>query len=313
MAGARRNWNGSSVIQVALIGDGQLARGVAAALTGRADIALTGPSTRADQALLLRSGADVVVIATTTRLIDVLPAIEIAVSAGSNVIVSAEEAAYPWAVDYAAADRVHNSALAQGVSVLGCGLNPGFVFDALVVTFLGVHGPARRIEVTRTVDLSGFGPTVALRLGLGVDPLTFESRVVSGEILGHAGFAQSMNIVARATGVSLERIETSIAPIVDNNLTVGIRQDDVGVVGGAPWYRAQFIGHTAPLSAGLVTRDSIALDPGTPGELLTVIEPGIRSQAGSQAIIANSIDRVVAAPPGWLTVADLPPARPFVS
>ncbi len=300
------------MIQVALIGDGQLASGVAVVLARRTDVTLIGPTTREQQDQALRSGANIVVIATTTRLVDVLPAIEIAVASGSNVIVSAEEAAFPWAVNAAAAERVHRAALRQNVTVVGAGLNPGFVFDALVVTLLGVHGYARRVEVSRTVDLSGFGPAVAARLGLGVDPATFERGLTSGDILGHAGFAQSMNIVARSCGVVLERVETSIAPIVEGGVTVGVRQDDVGVVAGEPWYRAQFIGHIAPQDAGLTPCDSITLDAGTAGELVATINPGIQSQAGSQAIIANSIDRVIAAPPGWLTVADLPPARPAV-
>lgn len=304
--------NRKRVIEVALIGDGQLARGVAAALAARTDISLVGPTARAEQASALRSGAQIVVIATTSRLADVLPAIESAVASGSNVIVSAEEAAFPWAVDTAAATRVHQAALEHGVTVVGCGLNPGFVFDALVVTLLGVHGPARRIEVSRTVDLSGFGPAVAARLGLGVDPLTFNRGLASGEILGHAGFAQSMNIVARASGVVLDRVETSIAPIVEGNLTVGVRQDDIGVLAGQHWYRAQFIGHVSPRNAGLLPCDRVAFDPGTPAELVATIKPGIRSQAGSQTIIANSINRVLAAPPGWLTVADLPPAHSVV-
>jgi hypothetical protein len=33
-------------------------------------------------------------------------------------------------------------------------------------------------------------------------------------------------------------------------------------------------------------------------------------QSGSASIVANSVRRVVAAAPGWRTVADLPPAFP---
>jgi len=42
-----------------------------------------------------------------------------------------------------------------------------------------------------------------------------------------------------------------------------------------------------------------------------VIEPGLNPQSGASAMIANSLRRVAAAPPGWLTVGDLPPATPF--
>jgi 4-hydroxy-tetrahydrodipicolinate reductase len=301
------------VIQVALIGDGQLARGVASALARRRDLSVIGPTPRESHPMVLRSGADVVVIATTTLLHDVIGSIETAVAAGSNVIVSAEEAAYPWAVDAAGADRVHLAAIERDVTVLGCGLNPGFVFDAQVLTLLGAHGPARRIEVSRVVDLSGFGPVVAARLGLGVSAAQFEQGVHSGAILGHAGFTQSIALVAHALGMPIDRFERSIEPIMTEGVSAGVSQTDVAIVAGEAWFEARFVGHRSPATAGLVCRDEILLDPATDDALRCLIEPGIRSQAGSQHLIANSIDRVLSAPAGWLTVADLPPARPVVS
>jgi len=301
--------SGVVVKAVAIVGNGQLAVGVARALSRRSDIRVTGPTSRVDQRHALNSGADVVVIATATLLGDVCAAIETAIVAGSNVIVSAEEAAYPVAVDGVLARRLDALARANGVTVLGAGLNPGFIFDSLVLTLLGTVTEVRGIDVTRTVDISGFGPAVRARLGLGVDLERFGRGVTSGEILGHAGFPQSISLVAGALGVALDRIDTSLEPIVDGGITVGVRQVYTGIVGGTDWFRATFVGHIDLEAVGLRARDEIRID-GTVG-FTCVIDPGVGSQAGSQAIIANSIDRVIAAPPGWITVADLPPAHPY--
>jgi len=298
-------------MDVAIVGDGQLAGGVAAALASRSDVRVLGPTTRAEQSGALSSEADVVIVATTTRLADVLASIETAIVAGSNVIVSAEESAYPWAVDDAAARRLDALAQRHGVTVLGCGLNPGFVFDALVLTLLGVCVSAATIAVRRTVDLSGFGPAVRARLGLGVDQASFQAGIASDEILGHAGFPQSMAIVARAIGAQIERIETRIEAVMADGISVGVRQHYTATVAGLPWYQATFDGHLDPASVGLIVRDEVHVTPQAGAALTCVIEPGIGSQAGSQAIIANSIDRVIEARAGWLTVADLPPAHPF--
>lgn len=298
--------------QVAIVGDGQLARGVARALSSRADLTVLPPASRALQDAALRSGADVVVIATTTRLADVTDAIRTAVEHGSNVLVSAEESSFPWVVDAHVAQDLDALARAASVSILGCGLNPGFVFDALVLTLLGTVTAARRIEVTRTVDLSGFGEAVAARLGLGVTAREFDERVASGEILGHAGFPQSISLVADRLGVTLDRIDTTLRPIMTGDTSVGVDQEYVGVVDGEPWFRAMFVGHVSPSTAGLHPQDHIVIDSAT-GTLSCVLDPGIGSQAGSQAIIANSVDRVIAARPGWITVADLPPAYPVTT
>ncbi|MBX3098104.1 MAG: hypothetical protein KF761_00860 [Salinibacterium sp.] len=301
------------MIEVAVIGDGQLARGVAAQLAERSDLRVVGPTPRDGIAAALDAGTRVVVIATTTRLADIAHHIEAAVLAGSNVIVSAEECAYPWAVDRVVADRLDTLARERGVTILGCGLNPGFVFDALVLTLLGTGGLPTGISVERTVDLSGFGPTVRGRLGLGVSSTDFAAGIESARILGHAGFPQSMSIVADALNVEIDNITTHIEPTLVDDNTVGFIQEYVAIVGGLPWFRARFIGHLSPAAAGLVVRDTIEITSrDTP--LTCTIEPGIGSQSGSQSLIANSIDRVVAAPSGWLTVAELEPAHPrFIS
>jgi len=302
---------GTHVAHVAIIGNGQLGGGVARILGARADITLTGPTSREEQAAALASGADVVVIATGTRLADVSSAIDSAVRAGSNVIVSAEESAYPWAVDDSVAERLDTLAQSHGVTVLGCGLNPGLIFDALLITLLGAVVSTRKIDVTRTVDISGFGPAVRARLGLGVSRRDFEQGLQRGEILGHAGFPQSISLVAQTLGVDVQRIDTSIEPILLDDLTVGVKQIYTGIVGGEDWYRATFIGHVDTAAAGLRVSDEFRIDASEP--LHCVIDPGISSQSGSQAMVANSIDRVLNAPPGWLTVAEVPPAYPYFS
>lgn len=296
------------MIRVALHGDGQLANGVAARLAARSDIELVGPRARSRE--LLDAGADLVVVATATRLAEVAGDVERAVRAGSNVIVSAEEASFPWNVDDAVAGRIDGLARERGVTVLGGGLNPGLLFDALVLTLLGAHAIPREIRITRVVDLSRFGTVVRGRLGLGYTPEEFTAGRDRGDILGHAGFAQSMRIVGDAIGMPIDEIHgTFDATLGPDGRTAGFQQVYTGSTGGRAWFVADFIGHVAPASEGLVPRDAVFIDDGTSART-TSIEPGVPSQEGSVASIANSIDRVIAAPPGWLTVADLPPAFP---
>lgn len=296
------------MIRVALVGDGQLARGLAARLAGRGDVSVLGPAARDDS--VPASGAELVIIATTTRLADVTADIERAVASGSNVIVSAEEAAFPWAVDAAAADRIDSLARERGVTVLGGGLNPGFLFDAFVLTLLGTHDLPRSIRILRVVDVSRFGPAVRARLGLGVSLSDFDAGRADGSILGHAGFAQSMRIVGDAIGLPVDHVEAQFEPIVGaDGLTAGFHQTYTGSTAGQEWFVAEFLGHTDLAGAGLEPRDSVIIDDGH-STRTAMIEPGVPSQEGSVSVIANSIDRVIAARAGWLTVADLPPALP---
>jgi hypothetical protein len=308
-------------MRVSIYGAGGVGRAVAAILARRRGYDVLGPFSRAEREVALRSGADVVLVATTSFLGEIAEDLREAVEAGSNVITTAEEAAFPWHFDEQLASELDALARARKVTILGAGLNPGFVFDALVLTASGVVATVDAIRVERVVDLSGFSTAILRRLGIGFGPADFAAGVAAGTITGHIGFPQSMRIVARALRLELERVERHIEAIeaeaehrlagfiVRPGESAGFRQRYVGVVGGRPWFEALFLGHVDPEGAGLQTRDEISITGDGP-PLRLAVEPGINPQAGAPSVIANSLERLVAAEPGWRTVADLPPAHP---
>ncbi|CAN5544588.1 2,4-diaminopentanoate dehydrogenase [soil metagenome] len=308
---------------VSIFGAGQLGTAVAAQLSHQPRYDVRGPYGRAERAAALDHRADVVVIATTTRLADVADDVERAVAAGSNVLVSAEEAAFPFMVDRERADRIDALARAEGVSVAGVGVNPGFIFDALVLTMLGAAPRGCQIDVRRIVDISGFGTTVLRRIGVGNPADAFAAAVRRGDILGHAGFPQSMAVVADAIGATIDRIDRVLEPVLtDVDIDVpgrfviragesaGVDQTYTAVVENRPWFTAHFYGHVDPASVGRSPCDDIDLVVG--GELLQSVQlrPGIGAQIGSQNMVTNSIERIIDARPGWVTVAQLAPAFP---
>lgn len=309
-------------MKVAIYGAGQVGSEVARLVTQEGRHTVHGPFTRAHRDQALASGADVVVIATTSFLSAVGPDLRLAVNSGSNVITTAEEAAFPWAYAQDLADEVDGLARDRHVSVVGAGLNPGFIFDALVLTASGVTSGVTHIKVERTVDLSGFSVAILKRLGIGFSAADFVHGATDGTVTGHIGFPQSMRLVAKKMGVALTEIERHIEPMLaettyqTQGLTVppgesaGFRQRYCGTVNGHPWFEALFLGHLDPEGVGHSPRDTIQItgDFGPPLQLR--VEPGVNPQVGAPRIVANSLERLVAAPPGWITVADLPPAAP---
>ncbi len=308
---------------VAILGSGQLGSGVARILRARGTVDVHGPYDRESRSFALESGADVVVIATTTRLSEVADDIATAVKHRSNVLVSAEEAANPRAIDPEIAERIDLLAVKHGVSVAGVGINPGLLYDALVLTLLGATADGAEISVFRTVDLAKFGPTVLRRIGIGLTPDDFAAGVAAGRVLGHAGFPQSMTLVAEAIGITVRRIDKSLIPVIASESVVsasglhiaagesrGITQVYTALTAEGSWFKASFRGEVRSAADPLVTADVIELR--SANELISrvTVEPGIDAQAGSQNMIANSVDRIVLSRPGWRTVAELVPAFP---
>lgn len=311
---------------VSIYGAGQLGRSVAALLRELPRYEIFGPFGRDECERALDGGADLVIIATTTRLKDVADDIERAVAAGSNVLVSAEETAFPFVVDAERADRLDAMALASGVTIAGAGVNPGLMFDSLVLTMLGAAPRGCSVHVRRKVDLSGFGSTVLRRIGIGNTTPEFERAVAAEEILGHAGFPQSMAIVAHAIGVQIERIQKRLRPViadraieipgrfvVEPGQSAGVDQTYTAFVDGRPWFVANFLGHVALRAAGYEPSDDIDLTHGRRPFQSIKLRPGVDAQVGSSNMVANSVERILAARPGWVTVAEMQPAYPAPS
>jgi hypothetical protein len=262
--------------------------------------------------------SDVLVVATSSFLREIAVPMEAGIRAGRAVLTTSEEAAYPWIVDEALARRLDELAREAGVAVAGLGINPGFVFDALVSTLSGAAWDVSGVEVERVVDLSGFGANVLNRLGVGLDPAGFADGVSTGAVTGHIGFPQSIRIVAHALGRSLERIDREIEPIITAHaltsrelevapgLVGGFTQRYKGIVDGETWFEAHLIGHLDPPAIGEPLRDLIRIHGAA--ELSLDLVPGLNAQSTVAAVLVNSIGRIRRAEPGWRLVTELPPA-----
>jgi len=308
---------------IAIYGAGQLGTTVAQILAEVPQHTVLGVFGRNDRQTALTSGADVVIIATTTKFKDVASDVELAVQSGSHVLVSSEECAYPWAVDRALADSLDTLAKSKNVSISGTGVNPGLIFDSLVLTLLGAAPRGCTVAVRRTVSIAGFGATVLRRLGMGFTPEVFAERVKREEILGHAGFPQSMTVVADAMGLTIESIDKELLPLITEKEidlpdrfviaageSAGVNQTYTAKVNGKTWFVSHFYGHVDLPSIGKSAVDEIELSlDGKVFQTIT-LKPGIGSQVGSKNMVANSIQRILAAPHGWVTVAHMEPAFP---
>jgi 4-hydroxy-tetrahydrodipicolinate reductase len=260
--------------------------------------------------------AQVVVVATGSFLRDVSGQILLAVRHGKNVISIAEEMAYPMAADPDIARRIDELAKEHGVSVLGTGINPGFILDTLIITLTSVCAEVTRVRAARINDLSPFGPTVMRTQGVATTEDEFWQGIASGAIVGHIGFPESMHMIADALGWKLDEIRETREPIISRTervtkyarvlpgMVAGCRHIARAFSGGREVITLEHPQAVLPSAEGVETGDFIWIE-GVPGVNLAM-KPEIPGGTGTIAISANMIPRVMAAPPGLLTMRDLP-------
>lgn len=260
--------------------------------------------------------ADVVIIATGSFTKEVYPQVVEAIQAKKNVICIAEEMAFPYQQEPELADKIRKQALENNVTVLGTGINPGFVLDLLIVAMTGVCYDVQEIKASRINDLSPFGPTVMKTQGVGTTPQEFAAGVEAGTIVGHVGFPESIGLIAAALGWELDEIRQTKEPIiakkyretahvkVEPGMVAGCRHIAYGTKDGKTLITLVHPQQVCPENEGVETGDFIEIH-GQP-DIKLAIQPEIPGGIGTIALAANSIPNVINSAPGLKNMTELP-------
>jgi len=276
-----------------------------------------GPEVVGSIAEMLEQRPDVVILATGSFVSDTLPQIVECARAGANVISPCEELAFPFRRFPTEAAIIEDAARSGRVTVLGTGINPGMIFDALVAAVSGACWDVTSIRGRRVVDTTGFGQNIHRRLGIGYRAEEFEESRRIGRIAGHVGFPESIEMVCERLGVTLDGpVEESLEPLIAKTpaptrygavppgSTEGFIQRAVGRVGGADFVKLELVLHLRPKEAGFVPSDSFTIEGLHPVHL--TLDPGLDPVPATAAQLVNSIPAVLRAEPGLKTVKDLP-------
>jgi 4-hydroxy-tetrahydrodipicolinate reductase len=261
--------------------------------------------------LLARVKPDLVLHSTGSYLKDVMPQLMKIMDAGADVISTCEELAYPFLKHPDISKQLDKRARKNGVTVLGTGVNPGFVMDSLVITSTGVCQEVKKIRSNRIQDASLRRIPFQKKIGAGLSPDQFKAKVAEGTIK-HVGFPESIAMIASALGWKLDRIEEQIEPKiaekavasdytrVEPGQVAGVDQTAWGIVSGEQVITLNlqaYLGCPEP-------REEIVIE-GRPPISLT-IKGGVHGDVATAAVVVNCIPRVLDAQPGLVTMKDLP-------
>ncbi len=319
-------------IRVVQHGLGPIGRGVARLVASRRSLALVGgidldpalagqdlgaviglgrqlgaPVVADIEDVLADTDMDVVLNCTSSSAAAVALQIEPIVKSGIDVISTCEELACPTGT--AAAQALDALAKAHGATVLGTGINPGFMMDTLPIILTSACQEVRHIEVQRVVNASERREPLQRKVGAGKSPVEFEQLVKAGKVR-HVGMLESVVAIARALGWRLERTAETIEPIIAERAveTEYLRVEPGQVAGVHQFGRGYRDGEeliTLELSMYVgapesVDRISIEGTPTLHNELR-----GVHGDLSTAAVVVNCIPEVLAARPGLLTMADL--------
>ncbi|HHY70794.1 MAG TPA: NADP-binding protein, partial [Thermoanaerobacterales bacterium] len=202
------------------------------------------------------------------------------------------------------------------VTVLGTGINPGFVLDTLIIALSGVCMDVKKITARRINDLSPFGTTVMRSQGVGTTVEDFKKGLENNSIVGHIGFNESITLISRALGLEVDEIKHIREPIISKTyretpyvkvkpgMVAGCRHIAIGQHKGEPVIVLEHPQQIRPELENVETGDYVNIK-GTP-DVNLAIKPELPGGIGTIAIAVNMIPQVITAKPGLVTMKDLP-------
>ncbi|MHA1330727.1 MAG: hypothetical protein ACTSR2_06595 [Candidatus Hodarchaeales archaeon] len=145
---------------------------------------------------------DVMIIATSSSIEKIHPLVKLAVNSGINVISLCEQLSYPFLKYPKISGEIDSLAKEKKGTVLGTGINPGYLMDLLPIVITAPTQKVDHITVTRMMNS-------AKRRG------PFQKKISKKEITGHVGLEESIGMILSALGLDYDEIkEFSPEPVI---------------------------------------------------------------------------------------------------
>jgi len=263
--------------------------------------------------VMKKACCDVVIHATSSHLKDVYPQIAPLAKYGVNVISTCEELSYPYVSEPELANKLEALGVKYAMSFLGTGINPGFLMDTLIISLTGVCQKINKINAERVMNAATRRVPFQKKVGAGLSLTEFRKKMATKEITGHVGLEQSIGMVAAALRWKLDKIQVEqVEPVIAKEevrseaITVrkgqvaGLRQIARGIMKSKDVITLDFQAYIGAKQE----YDAITIDGEPP--VHQKITPCVHGDLATVAIIVNSIPKVMNAPPGLLTMKDLP-------
>jgi 2,4-diaminopentanoate dehydrogenase len=257
----------------------------------------------------LQGKPEVVCHSTGSRLREVVGQLKDLLGHGCHVVSTCEELSFP--LDQQIRGELQQIARSRNVTLLGTGVNPGFVMDKLPLTLTSVCQRVDSLDIIRIQNASTRREPLQRKVGAGMTTEEFRDAVQAGKIK-HMGLRESLMLVGNGLGVEFEKIsDEKIEPIVAKRevVTQYLRVAPEQVAGVH-----QTIDGKGKINVRLDLRmyvgaEDVAADrvivKGVP-DLELEIKGGVHGDRATAAMVVNAIPRVISARPGVLTMDDIP-------
>jgi len=261
--------------------------------------------------IVKKSKPEVAIVTTISDINLVFESIKDLIKYKIAVISTCEELSYPWEKAKKVANEIDKLAKENDVSIIGTGVNPGFLMDALPTFLTAVCKKVNSIKITRIQDASMRRDKFKEKIGVGIEYQTFIEKAREGKI-GHIGLRESLDMIASKLNWRLDNYEEKVTPVIakermlDKNKQIkikkiiGVKQTGIGYKNGKE--KITLIFKASLNEKNAFDKIEIIGEP----NITSKIKAGVNGDIATAAIIVNSIKEIIKAPSGLRTMVDIP-------
>lgn len=260
------------------------------------------------------ANADVVLHATGSFLDKVYDQLVSIVKMGIPVVSTCETLSYPYYRYPVLARSLDILAREYGSVVIGAGVNPGYIWDALVVTLSAVVPVVKKVTAVRSFDAARRREPFRKKVGLGLSPNEFKKALSEGKLTAHVGYAESIYLILTAAGVqpskvvelqepvvAQDRVESSDI-VIEKGFVAGIKGIGVGYLGEKEFIRLEFLAYV-----GAPEYDEIIIEG--KDHVIRWRGTGIQGDKATASTVLSVAENVQTLPPGLHLITELVPFR----
>lgn len=266
--------------------------------------------------LLDRVRPDIAVMATASYLTEVEEQLATCARAGVNAITLAEEMLYPWRTAPQASKRLDDLARSNGVTLTGGGFQDAYLVH-LVSVMLGSANRVDQVVGLSTFNVDDFGPEIARDQQVGKTAAEFGLWLREAERPPSFG-GNVLDALAAISGLTVTEARRTTQPVfaetemycraldleIGPGQVIGFADTDVLHTVEGPVLKLGLSGRLFARGEEDVNDWQVLGDPE-----LHLVNPAVDTRGTTCTQLVNRIPDVLAAPPGLVTIAELPPPR----
>ena len=244
--------------------------------------------------------ADVALVATGSSVEQVYEQVMLAVELGLDVVSTCEELAYPWQRNALLAAELDRHARKYGCTIVGTGVNPGFVMDSLPVVLASACLRPQGLSVTRRANLARRRPQLRDKCGVGMSESRWHA-ANEDHGMGHRGLVESTLLCAKGLGWEFAGdVVFRREPLIgDDGTVVGIHETAEGCTA-----EGRKVSLALVFQMGAEDEDVVEVEATTP--LRVRLEGGVQGEEATIARFLHAARMVGTMAPGLCLPIEVP-------